>query len=88
MLSDSVPHSHFPCVTRGHQLVTDEEESVYRDTEAEHSFNDNKNEEVNQSSSELIKSQIKGILKVTNLNLLSFLQVAWQTLWGPEMRNS
>lgn len=88
MLSDSVPHSHFPCVARGHQLVPNEEESVYRDTEAEHTLNDDKNKEVHQSSSEFIKTQIKSVLKVTNLNLFSFLQVAWQTLCGPEMRNS
>lgn len=37
VLSDGVPHAHLPGVARGHQLVTDEEESIYGDAEAEHS---------------------------------------------------
>lgn len=41
VLSDGIPHSHFPCVTRGHQLVTNKEESIYRNAKAEHSLNDN-----------------------------------------------
>lgn len=44
MLGDSIPHSHFPCMTRGHQLVTDKEESIDRNTKAEYSLNDNKKE--------------------------------------------
>lgn len=42
VLSDGIPHSHFPRVTRSHQLVTDKEERIYRNAKAEHSLNDNK----------------------------------------------
>lgn len=39
MLSDSIPHSHFSCVTRGHQLVPNKEEGIYRNTKTEHTLN-------------------------------------------------
>ena len=40
VLSDSIPHSHFPCMTRGDQLVPDEEERVHRNAKAEHALSD------------------------------------------------
>lgn len=57
VLSDGIPHSHLPRVTCGHQLVTDKEEGIYRNTKAEHSLNNKVNKEVTQSPSlELVKT--------------------------------
>lgn len=39
MLSDSIPYSHFACVTRGHQLVPNKEERIYRNTKIEYTLN-------------------------------------------------
>lgn len=46
VLCDGIPHTHFPCVTCGHQLVPNEEESVYRNTEAEHTLTSKANTDV------------------------------------------
>lgn len=39
MLSDSIPYSHFACVTCGHQLVPNKEERIYRNTKIEYTLN-------------------------------------------------
>lgn len=36
VLRDSIPHSNFPCVARGHQLVPNKEEVIHRHTQAEY----------------------------------------------------
>lgn len=51
VLSDGVPHAHLPRVARGHQLVTDEEESIHGDAKAEHSWETGRKKEADQSSS-------------------------------------
>lgn len=57
VLRDGIPHAHFPCVTRGHQLVPNEEERVYRNTEAEHTLTSRANR---RQSSAVLNGQKSG----------------------------
>jgi hypothetical protein len=50
VLRDSVPHAHLPRVTRGHQLVSNEEESIYRNAEAEHTLTSKTNTDVSPAA--------------------------------------
>lgn len=38
VLSYGIPHTHFPRMTSGHQLVANEEESIDRNSKTEHSY--------------------------------------------------
>ena len=38
VLRDSIPHSNFPCVARGHQLAPNKEEVIHRYAQTEHTW--------------------------------------------------
>lgn len=38
VLRDSIPHSNFPCVARGHQLVPNKEEVIHRYAQTEYTW--------------------------------------------------
>lgn len=57
VLCDRIPHAHFACVTRGHQLIPNEEEGVYRNPEAEHTLTSKANKHRRQSSTSSRLSQ-------------------------------
>lgn len=76
VLSDSIPHAHLARVARGHQLVPDEEERIHGDAQAEHSWRDRENKGVGRSpSSQLTSTQSANVLKGTEFNPVSLLQL-------------
>lgn len=56
VLCDSIPHAHFACVTRGHQLIPNEEEGVYRNPEAEHTLTSKANRHRGRSVQHIFRS--------------------------------